>query len=174
MTLRYIAVLSLGLLVAGCGSAAVAPTSAPPFTASAPPPSSTSSAPASVVPAPASTPPSEYYLAAASGVDAAYAQWTTAIVGLDQPSQFVAPATTYAGALTTFDNDIADIGATGTAASDIAILVSDDQIVISDLEKVGNESAAELPEWQAQLVADGDTAITEGDIVRADLGLPAS
>jgi hypothetical protein len=115
-----------------------------------------------------------YYVAASAAVDAAYTQWLSASAGVTDPSRLFGPAATYAGALTTFDNEIVDIGATGSAASDIAILASDDQVMVTDLNRVSSVTAAELPTWEAQLTAAHNTAITQDDIVRSDLGLPPS
>jgi len=174
MKARHLVVLGLAVMpvmAAGCGSSAPASTLAP----STPNPAASASASPTATPvAPESTPAAVYYVAAAASLQAAYAQWSSAIATLTEPSQLVAAAGTYAGALITFDNVIVDIGATGTTASDIAILVSDDQMVIDDLNKVGNVQPSALQTWEAQIVADGTKAITAGDVVRADLDLPPS
>jgi len=112
------------------------------------------------------------YLSAAEAVDSAYSQWKKAIIGDTSPSQFVGPATTYASQLTTFDNTISDLPASGKVATEIQILVSDDEVVIRDLQSVGSQTQTELTRWGAQLLADGSTAIAAGGTVRSDLGLP--
>jgi len=76
--------------------------------------------------------------------------------------------------LTTFDNTIQGIGATGKAATDIATLIADDNAVISDLNSLTSQSASTEAAWDAKGVADGTAAIAQGDVVRADLGLPPS
>ncbi|MGO8687331.1 MAG: hypothetical protein ACLQT7_09175 [Candidatus Dormibacteria bacterium] len=169
MKASYLLVLGLAVVAAGCGSTAPTSTSVPPTSTPA-----ASGSPTSTPAAPGSTPAAVYYAGAAASVDAAYVAWTSAIAGSPEPSQLVAPAAMYAGALTTFDNVIVDIGATGSTASDIATLVSDDQTVIKDLNQISNVADSDLPTWEAQLSADGGRAITAGDVVRADLGLPPS
>jgi hypothetical protein len=168
MKARHLVVMGVAALVAGCGGTTGTPSTSAPSTSAGAGSGSASSAP----PPPASTPPAVYYVTASSAVDAAYAQWTSASAGVTDPTQLAGPAATYGGALTTFDNTIVDIGATGHTASDIAILVIDDNAVISDLNQIGHQTAANLATWEAKLQADQGTALTEGDVVRSDLGLP--
>jgi hypothetical protein len=53
-------------------------------------------------------------------------------------------------------------------------LLSDDNVVIKDLDSVSAQSQASLPQWGSRLLADGLKATAQGDIVRSDLGLPPS
>ncbi|MGD1054440.1 MAG: hypothetical protein ABR950_11540 [Candidatus Dormibacteria bacterium] len=105
----------------------------------------------------------------------AYVTWKADLVAangnvLDLTSQ----ASSYAGVLTTFDGTVQGIGATGKAATDIATLVSDDNAVISDLDSLGSQSVGTEAAWDAKALSDGAAAIAQGDVVRADLGLPPS
>jgi len=76
--------------------------------------------------------------------------------------------------LTTFDSAISHIDVTGKTETDIQTLIADDQVVIKNLEAVKTETVAQLKNDKAQLIASGLTAISAGDIVRSDLGLPPS
>ena len=91
---------------------------------------------------------------------------------MNRTSVLVAPASACAAALTTFVNAIQGIGASGTAAIDMATLISEDEAVISDLNAVGITS--NFSDWMSQLISDGGEATIAGDTVRAALGLPAS
>lgn len=153
MRTRRVVGIGLVALVAACSSPASVPTSSP----------STPSASAVAQP----------YLGAATGVDTAYAQWKAAAQGRTRASELVAPAATYAAALTAFDQRVVALGATGKVGADIATLVSADDVVIADLDAVGTQ-AGSLSQWAAQLTADGAKAIAAGGVVRSDLGLPPS
>ena len=121
-----------------------------------------------------STKASQQFLAAATASKAAYFTWRAAIKGKTTVSQAIGPCDTYAAALTNFDNAILPIAVTGKTESDIQTLVADDRVVIKDLEAVKTETAAEIKKDAAQLIATGETAISAGDVVRSDLGLPPS
>jgi hypothetical protein len=111
-------------------------------------------------------------VAAATAVDAAYATWGGAILGVTQVSALLAPAAAYVTALTTFDTAIQGIGIGGVAATDIAALVTDDRAIIADLQALS--TASSITQWRTQISADGAKAITAGDTARAALGLPPS
>jgi hypothetical protein len=157
MKARHLVLAGLAVLAAGCGSSSAKPAGSA---------SGSTETPAST------TTVAERYLEAANGVDAAYLQWSSAIVGVTQTSALVAPASAYAAALTTFDSAVQGIGASGTAAADINTLISDDEAVITDLNGVG--SASSYTTWSAQITTDGTKAIAAGDTTRAALGLPPS
>ncbi len=121
-----------------------------------------------------STKASQQFLATATASKAAYLTWRAAIKGKTTVSQVIGPCDTYAAALTNFDNAILRIAVTGKTETDIQTLVADDRVVIKDLEAVKTETAAEIRKDAAQLIATGETAISAGDVVRSDLGLPPS
>jgi len=169
MKTRYISIgIGLALMAAGCSSAKAAGTSTttPATTTSAAPTTTASTASTATV--------AQEFLAAAKGADAAYVQWKAAVAGKTEVSQITAPATTYAAQLTTFDNAIMRLGASGKAATDIHTLVSDDGVVIGELNSESTQTQGSLAQWASQLIANGATAIQAGDAVRADLGLPPS
>jgi len=114
----------------------------------------------------------QQYKGLALGVDAAYLQWKAATTGATRVDQITAPAAAYAAALTNFDNAVAAIPASGKAATDIATLLSADQVVIADLNAAGSETASTIAAWARHLAADGAKAIQAGQTVRADYGLP--
>jgi hypothetical protein len=89
-------------------------------------------------------------------------------------SPAIGPCDTYAAELTSFDNAISRIDVTGKTETDIQTLVSDDRVVIKNLEAVRTETVAQLKKDKAQLIATGENAISAGDVVRSDLGLPPS
>jgi hypothetical protein len=113
------------------------------------------------------------YLTDAGIADRAYAKWETGIVGKTTPSEFVAPAFTYASELTTFDDAIEHLPATGTTETDIQAVLTDDAVLISDLRSVGSQTELGLIAWGRKLRLDGAAAIAASSTVRADLGLPA-
>ena len=76
--------------------------------------------------------------------------------------------------MTTFDSTIMRLDATGKVATDIHTLVSDDGVVIGELNAESTQTQSSLAQWATRLIASGDTAIQAGDTVRADLGLPPS
>ncbi len=76
--------------------------------------------------------------------------------------------------LTTFDETVGRVGASGEAATDISLLIKADRVVIDDLDSVGTQTPAGLSRWAAHLSTDGANAIQAGDAVRAALGLPPS
>lgn len=153
-TMSCIVVSGLALVMAACSSGTPATNS----TTSSPTTSGTTIA--------------QRYLSAADGVDTAYTQWKTAIAGDTTPTEFVGPATTYASQLTSFDDTISGLPASGKVAADIHTLVDDDEVVIEDLQSVGSQAQDGLAQWGAKLLADGNTAIAAGGTVRSDLGLP--
>jgi len=63
---------------------------------------------------------------------------------------------------------------TGKVSTDIRTLVSDDRVVIQDLQSVSTQTVASLKKAAAQLEATGLSAVSAGDVVRADLGLAPS
>ena len=135
---------------------------------------STTASPTTSTTAVSSAKASQQYLAAATVSKAAYYTWRAAIKGLTTVSPAIGPCDTYAGELTTFDNAISHIDVTGKTETDIQALIADDQVVIKDLEAVKTETVAQLKNDKAQLTATGLTAISAGDVVRSDLGLPPS
>lgn len=163
MRARYVIVLGsavLAVLASGCGNA------------------TTSSSSSSGVPhvAPATTAQvAQSYKAATAAVNSAYLTWKADRVAAGgNVLTLTSQASAYASVLTTFDNTIQGIGATGKAATDIATLIADDNAVISDLNSLTSQSASTEAVWDAKGVADGTAAIAQGDVVRADLGLPPS
>lgn len=121
-----------------------------------------------------STKASQQFLAAATASKAAYLTWRAAIKGKTTVRQAIGPCDTYATALTKFDTAILPIAVTGKTETDIHTLVADDRVVIKDLEAVKTETVAEIKKDAAQLIATGEKAISAGDVVRSDLGLPPS
>jgi len=121
-----------------------------------------------------STKASQQFLAAATVAKAAYSTWRSKITSKTTISQAIGPCDTYAAELTTFDNAILRIAITGKTETDIQTLVADDHIVINNLEAVKTETVAQIKKDKAQLIATGETAISAGDVVRSDLGLPPS
>ena len=113
------------------------------------------------------------YLAAATTVEAACSKWSSDLTGSNLP-QLAGQAATCAAALATFDTTITGIGATGTAATDIATLVNDDQAVIADLDSLGTQTSASPSAGISEILADSTTAVAASDAVRTDLGLPPS
>jgi hypothetical protein len=108
-------------------------------------------------------------------VDAAYATWVAALKAAgDNPLPLTSQASAYVSVLNTFDSTIQGIGATGKAETDIASLVTEDNTVIADLNSLSSQTLSTVSAWGTKALADGVAAITAGDVVRADLGLPAS
>jgi ABC-type Fe3+-hydroxamate transport system substrate-binding protein len=202
MKARYVVVIGLAVLAAACSSpkpaatpstststtvsptstsTTVSPTStsttvSPTSTSTTVSPTSTSTtvSPTTPTTAVSSTKASQQFLAAATVAKAAYFTWRAAIKGLTTVSPAIGPCDTYAGELTTFDNAISRIDVTGKTETDIQTLVSDDRVVIKNLEAVRTETVAQLKKDRAQLIATGETAISASDVVRSDLGLPPS
>jgi hypothetical protein len=164
MKARWILVAGLALLAVGCGG------STSPSTAASNPSTPTPT------PSPRSTAQvAQSYLSAASAVDAAYATWHSALIAANgNVLKLTSQAAAYAAVLTTFDTTIQGIGATGQAAGDIATLVTDDNTVIADLNALPAQTASTESNWDTKAIADGLAAVAQGDVVRADLGLPAS
>jgi len=193
MKARHIVLIGLAVLAAACSSSTPAATPStststtvsPASTSTTVSPASTSTtvSPAStsttVSPTTSTTPvsstkASQQFLAVATVAKAAYFTWRAAIKGLTTVSPAIGPCDTYAGELTTFDNAISRIDVTGKTETDIQNLVADDRVVIKNLEAVKTETVAQIKKDKAQLIATGDTAISAGDVVRSDLGLPPS
>jgi len=202
MKARYIVVIGLAVLAAACSSpkpaatpstststtvsptstsTTVSPTStsttvSPTSTSTTVSPTSTSTtvSPTTSTTAVSSTKASQQFLAAATVAKAAYLTWRAAIKGLTTVSPAIGPCDTYAGELTTFDNAISRIDVTGKTETDIHALIADDSVVIKNLEAVKTETVAQIKKDKAQLIATGETAISAGDVVRSDLGLPPS
>ncbi len=177
MKARCIVVIGLMIFAAGCSSskpAATPSTSSPTSTTVSP--TSTSTTVSSTVPPTTVSPAkaSQQFLAAATSSKAAYLTWRAAIKGLTTVSPAIGPCDTYAGELTTFDDAISRIDVTGKTETDIRTLVADDSVVIKNLEAVKTETVAQIKKDRAQLIATGETAISAGDVVRSDLGLPPS
>ena len=175
MKAKYIVVIGLAVLAAACSSPkpAAAPSTSTSTTVS-PTSTSTTISPTTSTTAVSSTKASQQFLAAATVAKAAYFTWRAAIKGLTTVSQAIGPCDTYAGELTTFDNAISGIEVTGKTETDIQTLVADDNVVIKNLEAVKTETVAQIKKDKAQLIAIGETAISAGDVVRSDLGLPPS
>ena len=193
MRARHIALIGLAVLAAACSSS---PPAAPPSTSTSTTvsPASTSTtvgatststtvnaaatsttvSPTTSTTAVSSTKATQQYLAAATVAKADYLTWRAAIEGLTTVSPAIGPCDTYAGELTTFDNAISRIDVTGKTETDIQALIADDQVVIRNLEAVKTETVAQLESDKAQLIATGLTAVSAGDVVRSDLGLPPS
>ena len=193
MKARHIVLIGLAVLAAACSSSTPAATPStststtvsPASTSTTVSPASTSTtvSPAStsttVSPTTSTTPvsstkASQQFLAAATVAKAAYFTWRAAIKGLTTVSQAIGPCDTYAGELATFDNAISRVDVTGKTETDIQTLVADDNVVIKNLEAVKTETVAQIKKDKAQLLAIGETAISAGDVVRSDLGLPPS
>ena len=193
MKARHIVLIGLAVLAAACSSSTPAATPStststtvsPASTSTTVSPASTSTtvSPAStsttVSPTTSTTPvsstkASQQFLAVATVAKAAYFTWRSAIKGLTTVSPAIGPCDTYAGELTTFDNAISRIDVTGKTETDIQNLVADDRVVIKNLEAVKTETVAQIKKDKAQLIATGETAISAGDVVRSDLGLPPS
>ncbi len=193
MKARHIVLIGLAVLAAACSSSppAAAPSTStstavsPVSTSTTVSPTSTSTtvsaaststtvSPTTSTTAVSSTKASQQYLAAATVAKAEYFTWSAAIKGLTTVSPAIGPCDTYAGELTTFDSAISHIDVTGKTETDIQTLIADDQVVIKNLEAVKTETVAQLKNDKAQLIASGLTAISAGDIVRSDLGLPPS
>ena len=193
MKARHIVLIGLAVLAAACSSSTPAATPStststtvsPASTSTTVSPASTSTtvSPAStsttVSPTTSTTPvsstkASQQFLAAATVAKAAYLTWRAAIKGLTTVSPAIGPCDTYAGELTTFDNAISRIDVTGKTETDIHALIADDSVVIKNLEAVKTETVAQIKKDKAQLIATGETAISAGDVVRSDLGLPPS
>ncbi len=202
MKAKYIVVIGLAVLAAACSSpkpaaapststsTTVSPTTtsttvSPTTTSTAVSPTSTSTAvrptttsttvsPTTATTAVSSTEASQQYLAAATVARAAYFTWRAAIKGLTTVGPAIGPCDTYAGELTTFDNAISRIDVTGKTETDIQALLTDDNVVIKNLEAVKTETVAQIKNDEAQLIATGEQAISAGDVVRSDLGLPPS
>ena len=155
---------ALAVLAVGCGGS----------------PASSSSSAATAPPASTATPAStaqvgQSFLSAAAAVDATYKTWKADLTAAgDNPLSLTPQASAYVSVLTTFDNTIVGIGATGKAKTDIAGLVTDDNTVIADLKALSSQTSSTVAAWDTKAIADGLAAITAGDVVRADLGLPAS
>ena len=108
-------------------------------------------------------------------MDAAYTTWTGDLHAANgNVLQLKSQAAAYAAVLTSFDSSIQGIGATGQAAADIATLVTDDNAVIADLNALPSQTASTETAWDTKAISDGLAAVAQGDVVRADLGLPAS
>ena len=184
MKARHIVLIGLAVLAAACSSSTPAATpSTSTSTTVSPASTSTTVSPAStsttVSPTTSTTPvsstkASQQFLAVATVAKAAYFTWRAAIKGLTTVSPAIGPCDTYAGELTTFDNAISRIDVTGKTETDIQNLVADDRVVIKNLEAVKTETVAQIKKDKAQLIATGETAISAGDVVRSDLGLPPS
>lgn len=162
MKARWILVAGLALLAAGCGGSTTPSTATP--------------SPSTPTPAPVSTAQvAQAYLSAAAAVDAAYTTWTGDLHAANgNVLQLKSQAAAYAAVLTSFDSSIQGIGATGQAAADIATLVTDDNAVIADLNALPSQTASTETAWDTKAISDGLAAVAQGDVVRADLGLPAS
>jgi len=175
MRARHIVLIGLVLLAAACSSSKPAATpSTSTSTTVSPTSTSTTASPTTSTTTVSSTKASQQYLAAATAAKAAYFTWRAAIKGKTTVSQAIGPCDTYAAALTNFDNAILPIAVTGKTETDIQTLVADDRVVIKNLEAVKTETVAEIKRDAAQLIATGEKAISAGDVVRSDLGLPPS
>ena len=192
MKARHIVLIGLAVLAAACSSSTpaappstststtVSPTStsttvSPTSTSTTVSPTSTSTTVSpTTTTAVSSTKASQQFLAVATVAKAAYFTWRAAIKGLTTVGPAIGPCDTYAGELTTFDNAISRIAVTGKTETDIRTLVADDSVVIKNLEAVKTETVAQIKKDKAQLIATGETAISAGDVVRSDLGLPPS
>jgi hypothetical protein len=177
MKARCIVVIGLMVFAAGCSSSkpTVTPSTST-STSTTVSPTSTSTTVSSTVPSTtvSSAKASQQFLAAATVSKAAYHTWRAAIKGLATVSQAIGPCDTYAAALTNLDNAISRIAVTGKTETDIRTLVADDSAVIKNLEAVKTVTVAQIRKDEAQLIATGKTAISAGDVVRSDLGLPPS
>ncbi len=193
MKARHIVLIGLAVLAAACSSstpaatpstststtvrpASTSTTVSPASTSTTVSPASTSTtvSPTTSTTAVSSTKAFQQFLAVATVAKAAYFTWRAAIKGLTTVSPAIGPCDTYAGELTTFDNAISRIDVTGKTETDIQNLVADDRVVIKNLEAVKTETVAQIKKDKAQLIATGETAISAGDVVRSDLGLPPS
>jgi len=184
MKARQIVLIGLAVLAAACSSSTPAATPStststtvsPTSTSTTVSPASTSTtvSPTTSTTAVSPTKAAQQFLAAATVAKAAYFTWRAAIKGMTTVSQAIGPCDTYAGELATFDNAISRVDVTGKTETDIQTLVADDSVVIKNLEAVKTETVAQIKKDSAQLIATGETAISAGDVVRSDLGLPPS
>ena len=166
MKARWILVTGLALLAAGCGGSTTPSTATPTSSAATPTPTPTAESTAQVAQA---------YLSAATAVDAAYTTWKDDLVAANgNVLQLKSQASAYAAVLTTFDSAVQGLGATGQAAGDIATLVADDNTVIADLNALSSLTASGESAWDTKALSDGLNAAAQGNVVRADLGLPAA
>jgi hypothetical protein len=162
--ITLLASAALAVIAVGCGGS----------------PASSSSSAAKATLASTATPAStaqvgQAFLSAAAPVDAAYKTWTADLTAAGgDPLPLTSQASAYVGVLTTFDSTIVGIGATGKAKTDITTLVTDDNTVIADLNSLSSQTSSTVSAWDTKGIADGLVAIAAGDVVRADLGLPAS
>jgi len=162
MKASWMLVAGLALLAVGCGGSTA--------------PSTAASNPSTPTPAPRTTAQvAQSYLSATAAVSAAYNTWHSAFHAAgDNVLQLKSQAAAYAAVLTSFDSTIQGIGATGQAAGDIATLVADDNTFIADLNALPAQTASTETAWDTKALSDGLAAVAQGDVVRADLGLPAS
>ena len=58
--------------------------------------------------------------------------------------------------------------------ADIKSLVTDNEVIVSDLSNVSAQNAFSISTWEAQFATDAGKAHAASSIVRADLGLPAA
>ena len=161
---RYIFVVALGALIAGCSNAKVTetPAGSTPVIGG----SMTSTTPAS------SPTVAERYQAAANALDAAYLRWNAIVSSTSELSNLTRPSAVYGEALSSFNREVLDLGITRMPPStDIQALVREDTTVIADLNSVGTQSPATLAEWSARVATDTAKANQAGEAVRIDLGL---
>jgi hypothetical protein len=169
----YGVLIAVALLATACGGSKKA---AAPSTGAAAAPSSkaagATAAGATAAGAGTATVQSGQYLTAADALDTAYARWRSDIAGKDRVAQLTGPAASYALALTSFDNAISRVNATGKTATDIQTLEAADAVVIADLDSITKQTQSTLSGWSAKLSADGAPARVAGDTVRTDFRLP--
>ncbi|MGD1012589.1 MAG: hypothetical protein ABR925_08685 [Acidimicrobiales bacterium] len=163
---RHIVLVGLAVSAAACSSASSTGTTATTTSTTA----STTTSTTMVSRAAAGS----QFLAAAIVAEEAYFTWRAELVGVTKISQAVKPCATYAAVLSTFDNAVLQIDATGKTEADIQTLVADDHVVISDLLAVPTETVSTLLQEKVELRAAGRAAIRAGDVVRHDFGLPSS
>ena len=177
MKIKYIIVFGVAVIASACGNTVsnstaksnpigtpVASTAATPLTTPSP-----SAVPAADV--------EQAYLVDTGPAEAAYKTWHADVTSSGLTAAGIlalAPqASTYATELGSFDTQITNIGASGKAETDIAILKSDDNIVIADLNALAGQTTTTVVAWGAKAIADGETAVAADNTVRADLGLPS-
>jgi len=80
----------------------------------------------------------------------------------------------YVTALQTFNSAVIRVSWPAKVEPDIRALVAADAVVIGDLNGASTLTALNASQWVQQLNVDASKSRTASDVVRADLGLPAS
>lgn len=78
----------------------------------------------------------------------------------------------FAAALSTFDNQLLDFGATGTVGAAITTFVDADEHVINDVTALSAQSSSMLGTWKTTITNDAGAAQSAAAALRKTLGLP--